>query len=140
MYWRERPGFRGRLKKNRCSRRPRRRPNAEVPVPRGDVHDLAKSHFGDGRTHWSVIELAKTLAPDEAKPYWDRLALEYNVAVCRYSRQVARRLGISDAGDDVAQEVLARIVAGRCDGARQEKGLFRDYLKSTIANVARDYA
>jgi DNA-directed RNA polymerase specialized sigma24 family protein len=52
-------------------------------------------------------------------------------------RYLNRIMGNADAAEDVAHEVVLILMQGRMAAVSKDRGRFRDYLKSVLANAAR---
>ena len=87
-------------------------------------------------TQWSLVRRAHTLSTPDAGEARKALVLRYAGAIRRYVGAVMR----NDAdADEVAQEVVVRMLRGDFHGADPERGRFRDLLKTAARNMVRDH-
>ena len=87
-------------------------------------------------TQWSLLRLAHQSSISVAGP-------ARNVLVLRYSRAIRGYVGamvkdVEDA-DELAQEVVVRLLQGSFARANPERGRFRDMLKVAVRNVVLTY-
>jgi RNA polymerase sigma factor (sigma-70 family) len=87
-------------------------------------------------TQWSLLRLAHQSSIRVAGP-------ARNVLVLRYSRAIRGYVGamvkdVEDA-DELAQEVVVRLLQGNFARANPERGRFRDMLKVAVRNVVLTY-
>ncbi len=75
--------------------------------------------------------------PQSRKEAWDEFVAKYGRLVWDYAHRYAARRGGKSAGwdgDDLAQDVLRKLIAKAMDGFRYdpERGRFRDWLREVI--------
>ena len=87
-------------------------------------------------TQWSLLRLAHEPASLESKEARQRVLLKYNRAIRSY---VGALLQNDDDADEVAQDVLVRLLKGDFANANPGKGRFRDFLKVAVKNMVRTY-
>src|SRR5262245_12576747 len=81
-----------------------------------------------GRAHEDDTPEALQLRADLLLRYWE--------PVVRYFRGI---VGDPDAADDLSQQFAQRFMGGDFRRFDPSKGRFRDYLKASLRNMARDY-
>eukprot|EP00913_Durusdinium_trenchii_P008821 g8287.t1 len=86
-------------------------------------------------TRWSLIRMAhgQQTGTVEARK---SLVLRYSSAIRKYLGAVTRN---TEEADDLAQDVVVRMLNGDFAGADPDRGRFRDFLKTCIRNMARNY-
>lgn len=88
-------------------------------------------------TQWSLVRDAHAAgAPQGATAARQALVLRYNRAIRRYVGGILRHDG--DA-DELAQEVVVRLMKGDFGGADPRRGRFRDLLKAAVRNMTRNH-
>ncbi|HMP77858.1 MAG TPA: sigma factor [Pirellulaceae bacterium] len=87
-------------------------------------------------TQWSLLRLAHRDASLESQDARRRLLLKYNLAIRDYTGAILRHE--ADA-DEVAQDILVRMLQGDFANADPNKGKFRHFLKTAIRNLIRTY-
>ncbi|WP_254508839.1 sigma-70 family RNA polymerase sigma factor [Anatilimnocola floriformis] len=87
-------------------------------------------------TQWSLLRLAHDLQTTSADAARQALLLRYGRAVRRFVGVVVKD---PIAADDVAQDVMVRLMRGDFAGADANRGRFRDLLKHAIRNMVRNY-
>ena len=88
-------------------------------------------------TLWSVVRGAHAAgAPASAVAARQALVLRYAKAIRRYVGGVVRCE--SDA-DELAQEVVVKLMTGDFGGADPDRGRFRDLLKAAVRNLTRNH-
>jgi RNA polymerase sigma-70 factor (ECF subfamily) len=87
-------------------------------------------------TNWSLLRLAHQNSVTAAGPARNALVLRYSGAIRKY---MGALIYAEQDADDVAQEVLVRLLKGDFAGANKERGRFRDYLAVAARNLARAY-
>lgn len=90
----------------------------------------------DINTRWSLLRLAHQSAVSQAGPARETLVLAYARAIRAYVGAIVRDTG--DA-DELAQDVLVRMLRGDFSGADPNRGRFRDLLKVAVRNQARTF-
>jgi len=87
-------------------------------------------------TRWSIIRRAHNASITSAGTARNDLVTRYSTAVRRYVRAIMQ----NDAdADEVAQDVVVRMLGGDFSGADPERGRFRDFLKVAVRNMVRNY-
>lgn len=89
----------------------------------------------DIQTQWSLLRLAHQDVT-AAGPARQSLLLRYNTAIRRFVGAVLRN---DNDADEVAQEVVVRLMKGDFAGADPTRGRFRDLLRIAIRNMIRNY-
>ena len=98
-------------------------------------------HLSDILTDWKLFGAAHrdTMAASDVAPIhsarrvlWER----YQHAIRRY---LARIVSDPQAAEDLFQEFSLKMLQGGLRNADPEKGKFRKYLKTSLANMARDH-
>jgi RNA polymerase sigma factor (sigma-70 family) len=87
-------------------------------------------------TRWTVLRLAHDGSMSVAGEARSALVLRYLPAVRRYVGALVQK---DQDADDLAQDVIVRLLAGDFGGADPERGRFRDLLKVAIRNMVRNY-
>ena len=86
-------------------------------------------------TRWSLLRLAHGTHPDTTKAR-QMLVLRYSPAVRRYVGAIVRQ---GEDADELAQEVVLRLMRGDFAGADPTKGRFRDFLKMAVRNMIHNH-
>jgi DNA-directed RNA polymerase specialized sigma24 family protein len=97
----------------------------------------AHSRLDAINTQWSMVRAAHAAGrPEDA-------AAARKVLVLRYARPIRRYVGgiVGDAADadELAQEVVVRLLSGDFAGADAGRGRFRDLLKTAMRNMVRNH-
>jgi RNA polymerase sigma-70 factor (ECF subfamily) len=87
-------------------------------------------------TQWSLLRLAQQDSVTLAGPARSALALRYSSSIRHY---VGAQVKDQQDADELAQEVLVRILRGSFNQANPERGRFRDLLKVAVRNMVRTY-
>jgi len=88
-------------------------------------------------TLWSVVRGAHAAgAPPSAVAARQALVLRYAKAIRRYVGGVVRS---GEDADELAQEVVVRLMKGDFGGADPDRGRFRDLLKTAVRNLTRNH-
>jgi RNA polymerase sigma-70 factor (ECF subfamily) len=87
-------------------------------------------------TVWTVLRQAHAGDPDEATAARQLLMERYGPAVRRYLVKV---VGDAHAADDLTQEFALSLLRGEFRGADQQRGRFRQYLKSALFHLVNKY-
>lgn len=88
-------------------------------------------------TRWSLVRNAHLEGrPESLAEMRQMLVLRYAPAVKRYVGAIVRDY---DEADELAQDVLLRLMRGDFAGADPSKGRFRDLLKTAIRNMIRNH-
>lgn len=90
------------------------------------------TRLGEIPTQWSLLRLARHDSVTLAGPARNALALRYGGAIRHYVGALVRE---PHDADELAQEVLVRILRGDFAGADPERGRFRDMLKVAARNL-----
>ncbi len=86
-------------------------------------------------TRWSLLRLAHTSGTDTAQAR-QALVLRYAPAVRRYVGAMVRQ---QDDADELAQDVVLRLMRGDFAGADPSRGRFRDFLKTAVRNMVQNH-
>jgi RNA polymerase sigma factor (sigma-70 family) len=86
-------------------------------------------------TRWSLIRQAHATGDREAVEARNALVLHYAAAIRRYLGGI---LTDSSDTDELAQEVMVRLLRGDFAGADPSRGRFRDLLKAAVRNMVRN--
>lgn len=86
-------------------------------------------------TRWSLLRLAHGSHPDTTKAR-QMLVLRYSSAVRRYVGAIVRE---GDDADELAQDVVLRLMRGDFAGADPNRGRFRDFLKIAVRNMIHNH-
>jgi RNA polymerase sigma factor (sigma-70 family) len=87
------------------------------------------------QTRWSLIRSAHLDAkPDTAQEARRILVMRYAPAIRRYIGGILQQ---DDQADEIAQEVMLRMMRGDFAGADENKGRFRDFLKMALRNMVK---
>ncbi|WP_417848882.1 RNA polymerase sigma factor [Thalassoglobus sp.] len=100
-----------------------------------DDADQFVSRFDAQPTRWSMIQKAhgqSLTGGEEARKY---LVMRYSPAIRRYVRAITKD---EDQADEIAQDVMVRLLQGDFAGADPQKGRFRDLLKVAIRNMTKN--
>jgi RNA polymerase sigma factor (sigma-70 family) len=87
-------------------------------------------------TNWSLLRLAHQDSVSRAGPARNALVLRYSGAIRKFMGVLVRE---EQDADEVAQELLVRLLRGDFARAAPERGRFRDYLAVSARNLARAY-
>ena len=87
-------------------------------------------------TQWSLLRRAHTPESTGTEDARRSLVLRYSPAIRRYLGAITRD---SDEADELSQEVVVRMLRGDFGGADPDRGRFRDFLKTCIRNMARNF-
>jgi DNA-directed RNA polymerase specialized sigma24 family protein len=87
-------------------------------------------------TQWSLLRLAHQASLSVAGPARNVLVLRYSRAIRGYVGAMVKE--VEDA-DEIAQEVVVRLLQGSFARANPERGRFRDMLKVAVRNVVLTY-
>lgn len=89
------------------------------------------------QTRWSLVRNAHLEGrPESIAEIRQILVLRYAPAVKRYVGAIVRD---HDDADELAQDVMLRLMRGDFAGADPSKGRFRDLLKTAIRNMIRNH-
>lgn len=87
-------------------------------------------------TNWSLIREAARETTLHATPARAALVVRYLPAITRYVTAIVRD---ESTGQDLTQDICARLMNGDFSGADKSRGRFRDYLKTAVRNIARTH-
>lgn len=93
-------------------------------------------HLSRIETMWTVLAQAHGDETAAIRPAQERIIERYSGAVYRYLLGVLRNV---DAADEVFQEFALRVLKGGFRNADQERGRFRDYVKTAVLRLVTDY-
>jgi RNA polymerase sigma-70 factor (ECF subfamily) len=96
---------------------------------------MSESRLDDIETRWSLLRLAHSDSADTAQAR-RVLVLRYSAAVRRYVGAMMRN---RDDADEMAQEVVVRLMRGDFAGADPSRGRFRDFLKTAVRNMVHNH-
>jgi DNA-directed RNA polymerase specialized sigma24 family protein len=88
------------------------------------------------QTQWSLIDRAHRGSATSIGQARNALALRYRKAIRSY---LGALLKDDSAADELAQDVLVRLLNGEFASAAPDKGRFRNFLKVAVHNMARSY-
>jgi len=87
-------------------------------------------------TQWSLIRRAHGAELTNAAEARNSLVLRYSSAIRKYVGAIVRN---DEQADDLAQDVVVRLLKGDFAGADADRGRFRDLLKTSIRNMVRNH-
>jgi RNA polymerase sigma-70 factor (ECF subfamily) len=87
-------------------------------------------------TRWSLLGRVGEGSPETVAAARKELVLRYSPAVRTYVRAIVRE---ADDAEELAQDVIVRLLKGDFDGADPSRGRFRDLLKAAIRNMIRNH-
>lgn len=96
----------------------------------------AAERFDAVETNWSLIREACRETTMHAAPARATLVLRYLPAISHYVAAIVRDESVSQ---DLTQDVCARLMNGDFSGADEQRGRFRDYLKTAVRNIAKNH-
>ncbi len=89
------------------------------------------------QTQWSLLQQAhQPLSPEQAQQARAAVVQRYISPIYRYLRRIMRN---ADAAEDVAHDIVLKLLQGQMSGATPDRGRFRDYLKTVLINAARSW-
>lgn len=98
-------------------------------------NDASAARISRIETQWSLLQRAHESDDGESARIARSLVVQRYIApMYRYLNRV---MGDPDAAEDVAHEVVLRLMQGRMAGATPSRGRFRDYLRTVLINAAR---
>ncbi len=110
---------------------------SDPPLPPPAATPLAGSRLDAIATQWSLVRDAHAAgSPQSVVAARQGLVLRYNRAIRRYVGGILRHDG--DA-DELAQDVVVRLMKGDFGGANPQRGRFRDLLKVAVRNMTRNH-
>lgn len=102
-----------------------------------DRHESALASRLEGiPTRWSLVQLAHATSPQNATAARQVLVLRYAKSIRRYVGGIVRN---SEDADELAQEVVMRLMKGDFAGADPTRGRFRDLLKTATRNMVHNH-
>lgn len=96
--------------------------------------DTADRRLDEINTRWSLFGAVRSSQESDAAAARGALALRYNRAIRDYLGALVRDDSLAD---EIAQEVVVKLLSGRFDGADPRRGRFRDLLKVSVKNAVR---
>lgn len=100
--------------------------------------DDVSLNLGNIQTQWSMLRNAHQSGDGDANAAQARESL-----VMRYAPAIRKFVGVvvrdDHLVDELAQDVLVRMLKGDFSGADPDRGRFRDLLKTAIRNMARNH-
>ena len=87
-------------------------------------------------TRWSLVQQAHTDAPQNATAARQTLVLRYAKSIRRY---VGGMVKSREDADELAQDVVMRLMKGDFGGADPTRGRFRDLLKTATRNMVHSH-
>lgn len=88
------------------------------------------------QTRWSMIQRAHADSVLSATEARQALVMRYSSAIRRYVMAMA---GPQDDAEEISQDVVVKLLKGDFAGADQQRGRFRDLLKTAVRNTVRNY-
>lgn len=93
-------------------------------------------HLSRIETMWTIVAKAHSDQSSQIGAAQERIIERYSGAVYRYLLGVLRD---ADAADEVFQEFALRVLKGGFRNADQERGRFRDYVKTAVLRLVTDF-
>jgi len=90
----------------------------------------------DIATRWSLLQLAHRDTVTVAGPARQALVLRYSQAIRNYAGAL---VGDDHDADELAQDVVVRLMKGDFGQPTPERGRFRDLLKVAVKNMVRNF-
>ena len=87
-------------------------------------------------TQWSLIRRAHDVDQTDVAQARQSLVMRYSSAIRRYTAAITRD---ADDADEIAQDIIVRMLQGDFGGADPERGRFRDLLKVAVRNMIRNF-
>jgi DNA-directed RNA polymerase specialized sigma24 family protein len=88
-------------------------------------------------THWSLVRRAHSAGmPESADEAWQQLVMHYAPAVRKYVGSILRH---TPDAEELAHDVIVRLLRGDFAGADTNQPRFRDLLKTAICNMVRHH-
>jgi RNA polymerase sigma factor (sigma-70 family) len=98
--------------------------------------DTISQRLDSMTTRWSVVRRAHQASLVSAGQARNELVLRYSKAIRAYVRAILQDDG---RADEVAQDAIVRLLSGDFAGADPNRGRFRDLLKVSVRNMARNH-
>jgi DNA-directed RNA polymerase specialized sigma24 family protein len=105
-------------------------------MPDARPPDRETARLDEIPTQWSLMRQAHQNSLATSGPARGTLALRYSSAIRSY---IGAILKDTQDADELAQEVLVRIIRGDFASATPERGRFRDLLKVALRNMVRTH-
>jgi DNA-directed RNA polymerase specialized sigma24 family protein len=110
--------------------------NDQPETGMADHPDTLSQRLDSMTTRWSLVRRAHQASILSAGQARNELVLRYSSAIRSYFRAVVR----DDArADELAQDAVVRLLSGDFAGADPNRGRFRDLLKTSVRNMARNH-
>jgi RNA polymerase sigma factor (sigma-70 family) len=98
--------------------------------------DTISQRLDSMTTRWSLVRRAHQASILSAGQARNELVLRYSSAIRKYVRAILQ----DDArADELAQDAVVRLLSGDFAGADPNRGRFRDLLKVSVRNMARNH-
>lgn len=92
--------------------------------------------LGQMETQWSLVRRAHGVTPQEASEALSVLVMRYSPAIRSYIKLLTR----NDAdADELAQDVVVRLLKGDFAKADPQRGRFRDLLMVSVRNMVKNH-
>ena len=101
-----------------------------------DDFDTISSRLDSMTTRWSLVRRAHQASILSAGQARNELVLRYSSAIRSYVRAILRD---EARADELAQDAVVRLLSGDFAGADPNRGRFRDLLKVSVRNMARNH-
>jgi RNA polymerase sigma factor (sigma-70 family) len=98
--------------------------------------DTISQRLDSMTTRWSVVRRAHQASIASAGQARNELVLRYSRAIRAYVRAILQDDG---RADEVAQDAIVRLLSGDFAGADPNRGRFRDLLKVSVRNMAKNH-
>lgn len=98
--------------------------------------DPSPNRLNDISTLWALVMEAHDPARSDATAARGVLLQRYAPAIRRY---LGKALGNVDAAEELAQDFAVRFLRGAFQNADQERGRFRDFVKSALVRMILDF-
>jgi RNA polymerase sigma-70 factor (ECF subfamily) len=102
----------------------------------GGEREKVDQHISQISTAWTVLFQAHHASTDTARNALQQVVERYSGAVYRYLMSLVRD---PEAADELFQEFALRLVRGAFKQVDRERCRFRDYLRTSLRNLAIDY-
>jgi RNA polymerase sigma-70 factor (ECF subfamily) len=101
-----------------------------------DESDTISQRLDSMTTRWSLVRRAHQASILSAGQARNELVLRYSSAIRSYVRAILRD---EARADELAQDAVVRLLSGDFAGADPNRGRFRDLLKVSVRNMARNH-
>jgi RNA polymerase sigma factor (sigma-70 family) len=101
-----------------------------------DDPDTLSQRLDSMTTRWSLVRRAHQASILSAGQARNELVLRYSSAIRSYVRAI---LQDDSRADELAQDAVVRLLSGDFAGADPNRGRFRDLLKVSVRNMARNH-